>query len=242
MTPTTFEDRLLAELRAVVAARPAPAPATAPSPARGVARAHRVPRARLSLAAGAAAATVAGVLLATGGGGATPAYAVEKQPDGSVTVEINSLRDAAGLQEKLRAAGIPAVVDYTPFGKTCREPRGKPASGGRTDLRRTGVAPPGNGHPMSMGVRVGDHSATFTIPRDSVGPGQTLVITSSVGSGFSSLGTEIVEGPVAPCQLVDAPPPPAPGAGGKDSGPHFSTGGKQEGTVTEAAPSPRTGP
>src|SRR4051812_4683219 len=111
MTHTTFEDRLLAELRAVVAARPAPAPPPSPPPAR------RLPRARLSLAAG--AATVAGVLLATGGGGAAPAYAVEKQPDGSVTVEINSLRDAAGLQEKLRAAGIPAVVDYTPFGKMC---------------------------------------------------------------------------------------------------------------------------
>ena len=37
MTPTTFEDRLLDELRAVVAARPAPITST---PARRVARAR----------------------------------------------------------------------------------------------------------------------------------------------------------------------------------------------------------
>jgi hypothetical protein len=223
MTTTTFEDRLLAELRAVVAERPAPEPeATAPGPRR------RAPGTRLALAGSAVAATAAGAFLVAGGDTSTPAYAVAKQSDGSVTVEVHSLRDAAGLQEKLRAAGIPAVVDYTPFGKMCREPRGRPAA---------------TGHQMgSMGVGEGSHVATFTIPRGEVRPGQTLVITSSVGSSVSSLGSEIVEGPVAPCELVDAPALPAPGSGGgADAGQGLSTGGANAGS-TSAGPSTHTGP
>jgi hypothetical protein len=225
MTPTRFEDRLLVELRAVVAARPTPEAVTYRSP-------RRISRTRLTLAAGAVAATVAAVLVAASGNSAAPAYAVEKQAGGNVTVEIHSLRDAAGLQEKLRAAGIPAVVDYTPIGKMCRQPRGRLGSGG----------PPTN-HPTSVGVRA-DHSATFTIPRGDVRPGQTLVIMSSVGSSVSSLGIEIVDGPVAPCTLVDAPPPPVgggPGTGGAGSGQGFSTGGPNAGS-TDAGPSTHTGP
>ena len=223
MTPTTFEDRLLVELRAVVAAQPATAAFTSP-------RRWRVSRARLTLAAGAVAATVAGVLVGASGNSAAPAYAVAKQADGSVTIEIHSLRDAAGLQEKLRAAGIPAVVDYTPTGKMCREPRGRLAPG-----------VPGPKEPTSVGVRA-DHSATFTIPRGDIRPGNTLVIATSVGSSVSSLGIEIVDGPVAPCQLVDAPPPPAgaPGAG-VARGQSFSTGGASGG-VTSAGPSTHSGP
>jgi hypothetical protein len=185
----------------------------------------------LTVAAGAVAATVAGVLLVAGGGDtAAPAYAVAKQPDGSVTIAINSLRDAAGLQQKLGAAGIPAVVDYTPMGKMCREPRGRPAT---------------PGHAMSLGVSVrGGHSATFTLPRGDVEPGQTLVITNSVGSAASSVGTEIIDGPVAPCQLVDAPPLPGPArgpsAGGASSGQSFSTGGASGGT--QVGPVTHTGP
>jgi hypothetical protein len=224
MTPTTFEDRLLVELRAVVAARPTPDAVTS-QPVR------RIPRVRLTVAAGAVAATVAGVLVAVSGDSTAPAYAVEKQADGNVTVEIHSLRDAAGLQEKLRAVGIQAVVDYTPIGKMCREPRGHPATGAV-----------GGRHAMSTAVRA-DHSATFTIPRGDLRSSQTLVITSSVGSSVSSLGVEIVDGPVAPCTLVDAPPlpPGGPGAGGKDSGPNFSTGGAASG-ATQAGPSTHTGP
>jgi hypothetical protein len=216
MTPTTFEDRLLDELRTVVAARPAPAAGPQPR------------RLRLVLATGAIAATTVGVIVLSGGDSAAPAYAVERQPDGSVTVEIRSLRDASGLQEKLRAAGIPAVVDYTPIGKMCRAPRGRPA----TVVGRKS---------MKIGIREG-RSTTFTITRGSVRPGQTLVIMSSIGAGASSLGTEVVEGPVAPCQLIDAPPLPAPGPSkGGARGPSFSTGGAKRGGTT-AGPSTSTHP
>ena len=127
----------------------------------------------------------------------------------------------------MRAAGIPAVVDYTPMGKTCREPRGRPAT----------VAGRGR-QSMSIGVRQG-RSTTFTITRGSVQPGQTLVIMSSLGSGASSVGTVIVQGPVAPCDLVDGPPLPARRSG--DTGPGFSTGGAAGGSKG-ASPSTHTGP
>jgi hypothetical protein len=223
MTPTKFEDRLLTELRAVVAARPAP---------EVVAVSRRSPRGRLVLATGAVAATAAGVLLATGGDGAAPAYAVEKQPNGNVTVEIRSLSDAAGLQQKLRAAGIPAVVDYTPVGKMCRAPRGRSAT---------------SGHPTSMGMGVrADHSATFTIRDGDLRPGETLVINSSVSTSVSSLGIQLIEGPVAPCELVNAPPLPKPGPGtpgtsGTSSGSSFNTGGPESGS-SAAGPVTHTGP
>jgi hypothetical protein len=195
---TSFEDRLLSELRAVVDARPLPE-VVVPPPLR------RSPRARLTLAGGAVAATaVAAVIVASSGDRPAPAYAVERQHDGSVTVAINSLRDAAGLQEKLRAAGVPAVVDYTPMGKACREPRGRHA--------------PHNGRMSTSGTAKSSGAATFTVTPGELSPGETLVITSSVGASASSVGMQVVDGAVAPCELVDAPSAPDPGAG-------FSTGG-----------------
>lgn len=203
MTPNTFEDRLLAELRAIVTARPAPATAQ-PVP-------RRPPRARLALGGVAtAAAAAAAAVIATGGGSPEPAYAVERQADGDVTVTVNSLRDADGLERKLRAAGVPAVVDYTPEGKMCKSPRGTLTSDGK----------------LTMGVSSSDGGATtFTVPRD-LGSDRTLVIQASVGERSTAVGVDIVEGAVAPCELVDAPDPstaPADGesgvaAGGADAG------------------------
>jgi hypothetical protein len=161
---------------------------------------------------------VAGIIVASGGNGATPAYAVDRRPDGSVSVELNSLRDAAGLQKKLRAAGIPAVVNYTPMGKTCREPRG----------RGVGPGTPGR-HSMKVGVRK-DHLATFTIPRGDLRPGQTLVITASTGGSATSIGTAVLQGPIAPCKLVDAAPLPAGG------GPGLNTGRAEAGRSTHTGP------
>src|SRR5262249_18805293 len=101
MTSANFEDRLLAELRKVVAARPAPA-----APAR-----RRRPGVRVAIAAATVAAVAAIVaVLASSGGVTSDAYAVTPRSNGSVVVQIHSLSDAAGLQAKLRAAGVPADV------------------------------------------------------------------------------------------------------------------------------------
>ena len=193
MTTPTFEDRLLAELREVVAARPEPVAVPAAAPRR------RRRRAGIAGTAVAAAAAAVAIALIGGADPASPAYAVERQPDGSVEVVINSLSDASGLQAELRAAGVPAVVDYVSPGKACREPRGRIASPGR---------------PFSMGVRsVQGGVATFTVTRDAVGRGETLVISAGQDGEHAALSAQIVTGAVAPCEVVDAPAPGTPPKG-----------------------------
>ncbi len=199
MIQNKFEDRLLVELRRVVAERPAPEVLVLP-------RSHRRRPLLFAGTATAAAATGTAVALLTlTGGGVAPAFAVDRQNSGDVSVTINKLSDAQGLQRQLRAAGINAEVDYTPAGKACRQPRGGTP------------APTSNRGPSGAGVRVRGGSSTFTISRNMVGSGQTLVIATSGGTGPTSVGMQVVKGSVSPCVLVDAPGAPA--------GPALSTHG-----------------
>lgn len=99
-----FEERLLTELRQVAAERPEPA-----------VKQTRWKPATFALGGGSLAlAAAAAVIIVGSGGNTTSAYAVEKETDGSVTVEISSLKDAGGLETELRNVGIPAEVDYRP--------------------------------------------------------------------------------------------------------------------------------
>jgi hypothetical protein len=193
--PGGFEEKLLGELRMVVAERASDAERPSGRPRGHLARGGR----RFALA-GAVAVVVALVgmsgLLRHFGDGAPPAYAVTRHGDGLVTVEVRSLRDAAGLQRALRAAGIPAVVRYTPPGKTCS---------------------PGWFHPARthVGVAVGSsvlrtpHFARFTIARR-IPPVDTLVITTtgrrrSHGAVYGALAVVVARGRVGACKLVPAP-------------------------------------
>jgi hypothetical protein len=109
----TFEDKLLTELREVVAERAAtPIDVRRKRPKRvlvGIA-------ACLTLAAGTAVA----VPMLGGEQAMSPAYAVTTQADGKVRVRIYNFTDAAGLEKRIRAAGVPADVTVLPAGKTCR--------------------------------------------------------------------------------------------------------------------------
>jgi len=183
---SNFEERLLVELRGLVAASP---------PARG--QRHPVwSRPRLVLAGGlvavAAAAAAAGVFFLAAG---TPAaYAVTKNADGTVTVEIDSLSDAAGLEAKLQAVGVNAVVQYLPAGKMCKQPWFTPA----------GPAAAGGLRESSVG-RNGDGTTSFTISADQPA-GTTLVISTQSGpGGEQALGIGFAQGAVPACQVVDAP-------------------------------------
>jgi hypothetical protein len=188
-----FEDRLFEQLREVVAARPEPA----------VLRSRRPRRTRLSVAAaGVAAATVAIVLVATGSDVTPGAYAVEPRPDGAVSVSIHSLRDAAGLQRSLRAAGLPAFVDYAApgcappagGGSLHQETRGKGETG--PTLSRAGTPPAGGAKEVRRtktvsSVRVdGSGAATFSLDPGTLKPGEHIYITTSSGS-VSTIGIAI---------------------------------------------------
>lgn len=63
---------------------------------------------------------VAGVAIYTStGDNTTSAYAVETDPDGKVSVEITDLTEAGGLEEILRAVGVPAKVSSEPMTTVC---------------------------------------------------------------------------------------------------------------------------
>jgi hypothetical protein len=183
---SNFEERLLHELRSVVADQPADRGQRRP-----VRRGRRLALAG-GLAAALAAAAVGGVFFLTAGTQA--AYAVTKNADGTITVEIDSLSDAAGLQAKLQAAGVNAVVEYLPAGKMCRRPWFTPAGrGANGGTERSSVGPGSDG------------AMRFTISGD-LPADETLVVTTQTGpDGERALGLGWARGEVPPCQVVDAP-------------------------------------
>jgi hypothetical protein len=215
MTPTSlppdrFEERLLANLKQVVADQPAPAeeikntrPGFSLSP-----RGYRLAGAGAGLALAAV-----GVVLVTGGDSSTPAYAVQTSADGKVSVEIKSFRDAGGLEKKLTAAGVPAVVNYLPLGKTCAPGMYTAA---KDQSRGSSQIMGGTGVP-------GDKEAiTFTIDRAEIPKDATLVIETSGGDPVAAMpkqgvtgvigGTRLAyaQGHVGTCNPVDAPEPTGP--------------------------------
>lgn len=175
-----FEDRLLAELKTIVDANPEPA-------RRGAAeRKLRRPVAVGGVLAGLGVGVTTAAVLLTGGTGA--AYAVESSPNGNVTVTIKSVKDAPGLQQKLNAAGIKAVVDYLPQGKTCDPSRVRPGGGPGTKV-------------LSSIKTLPSGSATFTISKSALSGDQTLVVASS-GDKPSMVAIQIASGPVGACHAI----------------------------------------
>lgn len=207
---TGFAQRLRAELKSVVAQRSAEQAARTAASELPAEPAWRRRGPRIGLAAAAMAGVAALVLIIGAGGGGTPAaFALEAQPEGKISVEVRSLEDPAGLEAALGEAGISASVSYLESGMRCKEPRFQAASA--VDGRGL-VAGPGALVSPAMG---GEGPLTFTIDRDEVGPGQTLVITAWPRPDALLGGAEmkVAEGEVAPCEPV--PAPAADGTGGK---------------------------
>lgn len=105
-----FEEYLLMELKTEI-----------------VARGERRRRAGRRLFAGAAVAGLAAaaaiaVPLLTGS--ETRAYAVTRNADGTIRVEVNEFRDADKLERDLEAMGVVAAIDYVKPGKKCQGDRG----------------------------------------------------------------------------------------------------------------------
>ena len=131
-----FEKKLLTELRQVSAENPVPAQARPARPRR---------YGRFAAVGAGLAAVVAGIAIYTSTGDNTPtAYGVEKQSDGLVSVEITDLNEADGLEDSLRAAGVPAEVSMTPVAATVCASEADPAS----DLNE----PEGGTPPISMEI------------------------------------------------------------------------------------------
>ncbi|MGW7478737.1 hypothetical protein ACWGH8_09175 [Nonomuraea muscovyensis] len=149
-------------------------------------------------AVGLAAALVVGAPLVLGGG--TPAYAIDTNPDGTITITINQAKNPEALQEDLRAMGLNAVVDYIPAGKRCSpQPRSENWADegmvrGKVFFGKEATPPEGVG---------------FSIDPSAVKEGQTAVLEFSVREGsdmtVAGMWSGVSDGPVAACALVDDP-------------------------------------
>ncbi|GAA2329586.1 hypothetical protein [Dactylosporangium salmoneum] len=172
----TFEDRLLDELRPMVAqARPRPAP-----------------RRRLALGgvavAGLAAVAATGTAVLHDG----PAFAVERDPDGAVRVSIFDYRDPDGLRQRLAAFGVRAAVDFLPPGKVCREPRADYVPRDRMPLAMVDFSP------------LDGNQNYFRVHPEYLGPEQTFVYAVQVDRDHHEqrFMIRVANGPVAPCTQV----------------------------------------
>ena len=172
----SFESALLGELRTVVADR-APEPGQATNRAGG----FRTSR-RLVLGAAAAIALALGVVLPTAW--STPAYAVQQGPSGDVSVHINRLEDAPGLQAALKRLGVNAQVQYLGEQMQCTPGRYEPAPSAPSSRTR---------------FEFGSNGVQVELDRRDVSDGQTVVIAASRIKDGVHGEVGITAGTVRPC-------------------------------------------
>jgi hypothetical protein len=159
---------------------------------------RRVTPRRALLAGGgtlAVAAAIAGTLVARSG---SPAYAVTKNPDGTITLAVYQTSGIAGANARLRQLGDKQVV-VVPVEPGCPRPPA-PAVSGR-------------GHRITTGTAV-SRNGTVTVNAQGIPAGDILVVGVET-SGHSSLGGGVLTSPPAP-SCISLPGPP-PGNGGSGS-------------------------
>lgn len=117
--------------------------------------------------------------------------AVSGRNNGEVTVRVNRLEGADGLERALSEHGITADVTYLPADKVC-------APG-----RYAAVDTPG------LTLSVSADRFEVTIPPGAVGKDDSFVLSAAVvplAKGVRvAVDFDIAHGPIAACQVVDAP-------------------------------------
>lgn len=197
MSLTALEERRLADLKQYVANRPA----TDPLPARRGPRRYGRP----VLALGTAAAAAIAALVATSVGSGTPAYAVTRSADGTVTITLTDFNDTTQLSQELKQLGVPAAVYYIPRGKSCYQADAHPVTEVPDGLYSIPAAlPSGPGWSMRIDTSL-------------LRPGQTLLFGISAGSVRSikayGSATYLITGQATACQFQPDPPPNAHNGG-----------------------------
>lgn len=228
--PSSFQERLLEELKTTVSQRGVEQEASTEIAAHssGWRRAQR-----LVVGTGVGLAAAAALLVFNSGSDSTPkAFAVEPQDGGGVAITIYSPEDAAGLEGALAEAGVRSEVTWLPSGMTCREPRFtkstvKSPLGG--DVGGLGAAGPGKAMTIGLissqewqerrqkflrGEITGaeyEAPANIMLDPESFRSDQTLVIAGSRGpygvdpEGGFEMHMGIAEGPVEPCEPIQEP-------------------------------------
>jgi len=196
-----FEEKLLVELKGVVAQRGREA-AIATEPAPRSATRRRAPRLAIGATAVVAAAAAA-LVISSGSDKTTKAIAVEPQESGGVTIKVYSPEDATGLEAALAEAGIKSQVTWLPAGMACREPHYTPSTA-KTALGGSigGMNMAGPGAAMTIGVMTAaqyeethqayergelsedefsEQTGNITVDPTQLRPDQTVVISGAPG-------------------------------------------------------------
>lgn len=191
-----FRDQLRSDLKAVVAER-ARAKAVERQAARRLGWQPKV------LLAGGFTAALAASMVVVNGYGADPAWSVQKQDNGSITVHINDWTDPRGLEHELEKYVPNALVQIAPKGKRCTSDWYQPTGAGSMAWTKKD--------------RNGDAEVTsWTVLLEDVTPGTTLVAYHEAGkrpgtvtapgekSTIYGMGDrlEVAKGDVGPCELV----------------------------------------
>jgi len=154
--------------------------------------------ARQALLAGggtlAVSAAIAGTLVATSG---APAYAVTKNPDGTITLAVYRASGIAGANARLRQLGDQQVV-VVPIEPGCPRPAA-PAVSGR-------------GHRITMGTALSPNGSV-AVHAQGIPAGDILVVGVET-SGHSSLGVATLTSPPAPSCINGPASPPGHGGSG----------------------------
>jgi hypothetical protein len=177
----SFEDRLWSELvgqhGAVLAEQPARSPA-AP-------RFRRATAAALVLAL---AVSLAALVIVLGKGGGTNAYAVVRNPDGTVTVAINELEGVEPANQRLQELGVP--VRIPPVRSGC------PTS--RADLQAVHLPPD---RTSEIFEPTGGHgNSSLRIEPAAIPHGDNLVLRAyELRPGLIGIRAVVIEGPAPSC-------------------------------------------
>jgi hypothetical protein len=194
---TNFADQLFADLMREHGSTLAHTQPPAPRP--------RVAARRTLLVAGAgclAVAGTAGALVASGSGGGSPAYAVTKNPNGTVTLDVYQKSGITQANTKLHQLGDNVII--VPVGAGCPSIRSLPAP----------AVPVAPGRISVQGGSSKDGS--FTVNAQGIPAGDILVVavgTSTNGTTTTSFADGKLTSPPAPScvSLPFAPPPPGNG-------------------------------
>jgi hypothetical protein len=161
---------------------------------------------RTWLVTGAGCLAVAGTAgaLAAGAGGGSPAYAVTKNPNGTVTLDVYQTSGITQANAKLHQLGDNVVI--VPVGAGCPSIRSLPAPA-------VPVTPGG------ISVQGGSSKdGSFTVNAQGIPAGDILVVavgTSTNGTTTTSFADGKLTSPPAPsCVSLPFAPPPPPGNGG----------------------------
>jgi hypothetical protein len=167
---------------------------------------------RTLLVTGAGCLAVAGTASALVASGGSPAYAVTKNPNGTITLDVYQKSGIPGANAKLRQLGASQVV-VVPVGAGCPSTGSLPAP-----------AVPAAGH-LSIQTTI-SKSGSITVNAEGIPAGDILVVgvqTTTNGAMTTSFGGGKLTSPPAPsCISLPSPPPPPAGSGatsGRSGGP-----------------------